>query len=105
MSRPVSGASAQATEASVNKPSPAANVRRRPNRLPTAAPVMSSTANARLYALTVHSSVAIEACRSRCMVLSAVATTSWSSATIRAAADVSASVHFCLLVKDASSSG
>ena len=48
MSVPVSGASAQTTEASVNTPSPAANVRRRPNRSPAAAPVISSTAKVKV---------------------------------------------------------
>ncbi len=41
-------ASAQATEAATNSPSPAVNMRRRPKRSPSAAPVSSSTAKLRL---------------------------------------------------------
>jgi hypothetical protein len=45
---PMSGDSAQATDAAVNTASPTTNIRRRPNRSPSAAPVSSSTANVRL---------------------------------------------------------
>ena len=43
-SRPVLGASAAAAEATVNSDRPARNMRLRPNRSPSAAPVSSSTA-------------------------------------------------------------
>ena len=42
------GASAAATEAEVKMPTPTANIRRRPNRSPSAAPVRSRTANVRV---------------------------------------------------------
>jgi hypothetical protein len=38
------GASAAAADPAVNRASPAVNIRRRPNRSPSAAPVSSSTA-------------------------------------------------------------
>jgi hypothetical protein len=62
-------------------------------RSPSAAPVMSSTAKLRLYAFTVHSNSAIEAPSSSRIVLSAVDTTSVSSATISDATDASASTQ------------
>ena len=43
-SAPAFGARAHAAEAAVNRPTPAASMRRRPSRSPTAAPVSSSTA-------------------------------------------------------------
>ena len=45
---PIVGASAQAAEASANSPRPAANMRRRPKRSPSAAAVISRTAKLRL---------------------------------------------------------
>ena len=48
ISVPTSGASAQAADASENSTSPAANQVRRPNRSPSPAAVISSTAKARL---------------------------------------------------------
>ena len=45
---PSPGATEQATEATANRPSPAANSRRRPNRSPRADAVSSSTANVRV---------------------------------------------------------
>jgi hypothetical protein len=48
ISAPMLGASAHATEPSVNTASPTVNTRRRPNRSPRAAPVSNSTANGRL---------------------------------------------------------
>ena len=48
ISRPTFGASAQAAEATANRISPAAYMRRRPKRSPSAAPVISSTAKERL---------------------------------------------------------
>ena len=93
ISRPTLGASAHAADASENSPSPAANSRRRPNRSPSAAPVISSTAKLSLYALTVHSSCSTEAPRSMRIVLSAVVTTSASSATISDATDATISTQ------------
>src|SRR5207244_335768 len=57
------------------------------------AAVTMPAAKARPYALTVHSSVARPARSSRCMAGSAVITTSESSATMKNAMDVSASVQ------------
>src|SRR3954470_21872358 len=54
---------------------------------------MSRAAKPRPNALTVHSRSAMEAPRSRRMVLSGVATTSWSRATISPATAVSASTQ------------
>ena len=43
-SAPAPGESAHAADAAVNSPRPAASIRRRPSRSPSAAPVISSTA-------------------------------------------------------------
>jgi hypothetical protein len=48
ISPPTPGASAQAADAAANTPSPAAKILRRPNRSPTTAPVISSTAKVRV---------------------------------------------------------
>ena len=48
MSHPMSGARAHPTDASEKMTRPAANTRRRPRRSPSAAPVRSSTENARV---------------------------------------------------------
>jgi hypothetical protein len=48
ISQPMPGAAAQAADASVNRPIPAMNIRRRPSRSPSAAPVNSSTAKLRM---------------------------------------------------------
>ena len=47
ISQPMPGASAHAADPAVNRPMPAANSRRRPNRSPSAAPVINSTARLR----------------------------------------------------------
>ena len=47
ISQPIVGASAHAADAATNSPRPAANMRRRPKRSPSAAPVISSTAKLR----------------------------------------------------------
>jgi len=47
ISQPMPGASAHAADAAVNSPMPAPNIRCRPNRSPSAAPVISSTARLR----------------------------------------------------------
>ena len=74
---------------------PAVNTRRCPNRSPSTEPVISSTAKLNVYAFTVHSSSTKDACRCTRIVLSAVATTSASSTTIRAATAVTARVQRC----------
>jgi hypothetical protein len=48
MSASMVGASAEATLARVKMPRPAMNIRRRPNRSPSAAPVSRNTANDRV---------------------------------------------------------
>jgi len=48
ISEPAPGASAHAAEPAANTPRPMANTRRLPNRSPTAAAVISSTAKARV---------------------------------------------------------
>jgi hypothetical protein len=48
ISQPTPGASAQPAEATVNRASPAAKTRRRPNRSPMADAVISSTAKVRV---------------------------------------------------------
>jgi hypothetical protein len=95
--KPTSVLSAHAADASENRPSPNTNVRLRPKRSPTAAAVISSTAKLRLYALTVHSSWPIDACRCTRTVLSAVATTTVSSAAIIEATPVRTTTHVRLL--------
>ncbi len=80
--------SAQATEASVNSAMPPANILRRPNRSPSAAPVNSKTAKVRLKALTVHCSVSTEAPKSARIAANAVVMTMASSAIMKAASDV-----------------
>ena len=69
------------------------NIRRRPNRSPSAAPLISSTAKLSVYALTVHSSCSIDAPRCTRIVGSAVVTTSASSATISDAIDATANTQ------------
>src|SRR6266540_566347 len=88
----------KAAPATVNSPSPAAKTRRRPYRSPRAAPVISSTAKQRTYALTVHSRSSNEAPRSRWIVLKAVATTSMSSTTMNEARALSPRTQRCVAV-------
>ena len=95
-SQPADGASAQAPEARANKTSPAASSRRRPNRSPSAAALSSSTPRLRLYALTIHSSCSTPAPRSSRMVVSAVDTTSVSSATMKDARAARPRTHRCV---------
>ena len=80
-------------EASVKIVKPTANMRRRPNRSPSAAPVSSSTAKVSVYALTVHSSCESDACRSRRITGSAVVTTRLSRVTMKSATEVMANVQ------------
>ena len=70
-------------------------MRRRPSRSPRAAPVSSSTAKVSVYAFTVHSSAASDACSCTLITGSAVATTWVSSDTMNDATDVSASTQPC----------
>ena len=93
ISAPVLGASAAAADASVKMPRPRMNIRRRPKRSPSAAPVSRNTANASVYALTVHSSASSEAPRSSRMLTSAVLTTRLSRLTMKIAIAVIASVQ------------
>ena len=79
----------------MNNPVPTASMRRRPSRSPSAAPVSSSTAKVSVYAFTVHSSAASDACRCTLITGSAVATTWVSSDTMKDATDVSASTQPC----------
>ncbi len=72
---------------------PIENMRRRPKRSPSAAPVRSSTAKVSVYALTVHSSCESDACRSRRITGSAVVTTRLSSVTMKSATEVIANVQ------------
>ena len=90
------GASAAAAEASVKMPMPIENIRRRPKRSPSAAPVSSSTANVSVYALTVHSSWLSDAPRSSRITGSAVVTTRLSSVTMKSATEVMTNVQIVL---------
>src|SRR5215471_10593953 len=87
------GARAQAAEETLNSARPIANTRRRPERSPSAAAVVIPAANAKVNALTVHSRVARLAPRSRRIAGRAVITTNVSSATMKKATEVSASVQ------------
>ena len=93
ISADVVGASAAAADAAVNSARPITNMRRRPNRSPSAAPVSSRTAYDSVYALTVHSSDWIVAPRSARMDGSAVVTTRLSSTTMNSATDTIANVQ------------
>ena len=85
--------SAAAAEARVKMARPIENIRRRPSRSPSAAPVRSSTAKVSVYALTVHSSCDSDACRSLRITGSAVVTTRLSSVTMKSASEVIANVQ------------
>jgi len=89
----IEGASAAAAEASVKITSPIENIRLRPNRSPSAAPVRSSTAKVRVYALTVHSRLSMPAPRSFRITGRAVVTTRLSRVTTTRASEVTANVH------------
>ena len=69
------------------------NIRRRPKRSPSAAPVRRKTAKVSVYAFTVHSSCSIVASRSVRITGSAVETTRLSSTTMNSATDVIANVQ------------
>ena len=87
------GASAAPTDPRVKIPSPIVNMRRRPNRSPSAAPVSRKTANVSVYAFTVHSSCSSDASRSVRITGSAVVTTRLSSETMNSATEVIANVQ------------
>jgi hypothetical protein len=91
--RPIVGANAQAIEDSMKMAMPARNIRRRPSRSPSAAPVSSSAAKLRLYPLVIHCRVSSEAAKSRRIETSAVVTTSASRATMKATSEVPPSTH------------
>ena len=74
---------AAAAEAAVNRARPTQNMRRRPKRSPSAAPVRSRQANATWYAFTVHSRLERLAPRSTRRTGRAVVTTSVSSAVMK----------------------
>ncbi len=87
------GASAAAAEPTVKIARPTRNIRLRPNRSPSAAPVRSRTAKVNVYALTVHSSPCSEAPRSCLITGSAVVTTRLSSDTMKMATLVTTKVQ------------
>ena len=93
ISIPADGARAQAADAAVKVASPTAKSRRRPNRSPSAAAGIMPAAKASVKALTVHSSVERRALSSRWIAGSAVTATSASSATMKKATAVMASVQ------------
>ena len=84
----IDGARAASADAAVKIPRPITNMRRRPKRSPSAAPVSRKTANVSVYALTVHSRPSIDASRSVRITGSAVETTRLSSVTMTSAIDV-----------------
>ena len=90
---PAVGASAAAAEDAVKMKRPTASMRRRPKRSPSAAPVKSRTAKVSVYALTVHSRLSIDACRSLRITGNAVVTTRLSSVAMKTATEVIANVQ------------
>ena len=76
----------------MNRATPIVNIRLRPKRSPSAAPVSSRTANVSVYALTVHSSWDSDASRLCLMTGSAVVTTRLSSEVMNSASEVIAKV-------------
>src|SRR6266571_1863322 len=102
MSAPAEGASAAAADETVKIARPTTNIRRRPNRSPSAAPVRSSTAKVSVYALTVHSRLSTVACRSLRITGSAVVTTRLSRVAMKTATDVIAKVQIVRVLADIS---
>ena len=98
MSASTEGASAAATEAPVKMPSPITNIRRRPKRSPSAAPVRRKTAKLRVYALTVHSRSSIEAPRSPRITGREMVTTRLSSVAMKRATDVITNVQMVVVL-------
>ena len=97
ISTSIEGASAAAADASVKIPRPATKILRRPNRSPSAAPVISRTANTSVYALTVHSSPPRLAWSSLRITGSADVTTRLSSVVMKTATEVIANVQMVVL--------
>ena len=98
ISQSADGANAAAADAAVKMPTPSVNMRLRPKRSPSAAPVSRKTANASVYALTVHSSCSSEAPRSTRITGIAVETTRLSSTTMNRAIEVTTNVQkVCVL--------
>ena len=93
ISAPDVGASAAAAEPAVKIAMPMTNIRLRPKRSPSAAPVSSRTANVSVYAFTIHSSDARDAPRLRLITGSAVVTTRLSSDTMKIATEAMARVQ------------
>ncbi len=98
ISASIEGASAAAADAAVKMASPMMNMRRRPKRSPSAAPVRRKTAKVSVYAFTVHSSSSIVAPRSVRITGSAVETTRLSSTTMKSATEVIANVQVVLVL-------
>lgn len=96
ISTPALGATAHATDAAPNSPTPSVNIRLRPYRSPSAAALISSTAKLSVYALTVHSSELSEAPSSCLIVGSAVVTTRASKPTKNDAPAATTRTHLCL---------
>ncbi len=93
MSQSADGARAAAADAKVKIPIPSMNIRRRPKRSPSAAPVSRKAANVSVYAFTVHSSSSREAPRSTRITGIAVETTRLSSTTMKSATVVETNVQ------------
>src|SRR5436309_1602812 len=72
---------------------PNRNMRRRPKMSPSRPPVTSSTAKVSVYALTVHSSAEVVACRPRWIEGSATFTTVLSSMIMNSAKHIAPSGH------------
>src|SRR6476619_3837538 len=85
--------SAARAEPPIKIPIPIRKTRLRPNRSPRAAPVISRTANVRVYALTIHWSSWSDAPRSVLMTGRAVVTTRLSRATMNSASEVTTNVQ------------
>ena len=81
----------------MNRLSPPMNMRLRPKRSPSAAPVSRKTAKVSVNAFTVHSSCSIEASRSVRMTGRAVETTRLSRTTMKSATEVIAKVQSVLV--------
>ncbi len=94
ISHPALADNAQPTEDATNSAIPTANTRRRPKRSPSAAPVRSRTANARLKALIAHCSVATGLASSVRMAAKAVVMISESSAIMKDASEVTPRIQF-----------
>src|SRR5213076_1408015 len=78
---------------SANTTTPNRNIVRRPKMSPMRPPVTRRTANVKVYALTVHSSEEMDACRSRWIDGSATFTTVLSSMIMNSAKHIAARVH------------